>query len=169
MVATTIQVKDRSNPRSPRRAIATSRGGNVIEPIQVPILDRPEGQSLPPTLEWTSVPPGSNPRSPRRAIATLDLKRQQQQFEEEFQSSIAPKGNRYIASPEPSDAPIKFQSSIAPKGNRYYVTLEEAVTLLGSNPRSPRRAIATSTPNSFLRIGSLFQSSIAPKGNRYLA
>ena len=62
---------------------------------QVPILDRPEGQSLP--ERWhLGVDRGkcSNPRSPRRAIATFGLP-VGRRAASAFQSSIAPKGNRY--------------------------------------------------------------------------
>jgi hypothetical protein len=36
-----------------------------------------------------------------------------------------------------------FQSSIAPEGNRYYYLRSSRCITMGSNPRSPRRAIAT--------------------------
>ncbi len=107
-----------------------------------------------------------------------------------FQSSIAPKGNRYnfaqnaktksrvpiLDRPEGQSLRIcfsfrlnidLFQSSIAPKGNRYQSAQIIRSRKPGSNPRSPRRAIATTNKrvNSTSRIE--FQSSIAPKGNRY--
>ena len=60
----------------------------------------------------------------------------------------------------------EFQSSIAPKGNRYFLTTLAIILALGSNPRSPRRAIATENSVLLTRL-YVFQSSIAPKGNRY--
>ena len=107
-----------------------------------------------------------------------------------FQSSIAPKGNRYGAWKPRCFSPGRFQSSIAPKGNRYLPTTKGSNAIKSSNPRSPRRAIATrklygfespkrSNPRSPRRAIATgdhhgrsdayreFQSSIAPKGNRY--
>ena len=60
---------------------------------------------------------GSNPRSPRRATATAIL-RGHRGAGHWFQSSIAPKGDRYrvVGGIEARD--LLFQSSIAPKGDR---------------------------------------------------
>ena len=117
-----------SNPRSPRRAIATS-----TKPLSI------------------SKPDGSNPRSPRRAIATriLDLTRTLLLF----QSSIAPKGNRYIHAIQDSSYldgsnPRSPRRAIATK--QYYRVLES----ICSNPRSPRRAIATGILRCKLAIHS---------------
>ena len=159
-----------SNPRSPRRAIAT-RISSEVRRLRC-----------------------SNPRSPRRAIATRRSQQLHYPAPNLFQSSIAPKGNRYLSSLEVFErVNAGFQSSIAPKGNRYLLTtlsicIDRVVVPIldrpegqslrkssvswfphfvpildrpegqslrccptvsqvarSSNPRSPRRAIATST------------------------
>ena len=83
------------NPRSPRRAIATHKWRKASSTRNVSILDRPEGQSL--------------LRAYELLLLTSLL----------FQSSIAPKGNRYSPSLSKLCEGREFQSSIAPKGNRY--------------------------------------------------
>ena len=107
-----------SNPRSPRRAIAT-------------ILFRFHCRYL-----------RSNPRSPRRAIATRHCSLDR--YQSMFQSSIAPKGNRYRG----NIAFIHFVCRVPildrPEGQSLLPDSRSLWRLFGcSNPRSPRRAIAT--------------------------
>ena len=71
------------------------------------------------------------------------IDQRKQHGESEFQSSIAPKGNRYCKLMTLMTDCTRFQSSIAPKGNRYGGKQGDRSTQLE------------------------FQSSIAPKGNRY--
>ena len=108
-----------SNPRSPRKAIATQDFGYLPDRN---ICSNPRSPRKAIATSWAmrslSLPVGSNPRSPRKAIATT-------QSHDHFGQSSVPildrperqslRGASCIAISK------KFQSSIAPKGNRYPV------------------------------------------------
>ena len=94
-----------------------------------------------------------------------------------FQSSIAPKSDRNLINQSiVLSVLVLFQSSIAPKSDRNVTTITAIIpTTIGSNPRSPRRAIAilfnACGPQSFSvpildRPEERSQSSAAPKAHR---
>ena len=129
------------NPRPPRRTGATVLNQTTNKGQAVSILARPEGRALHPfvfALPYCKV----------------------------FQSSPAPKDGRYLeqrssvvpgcvsilARPEGRALRIKryrgdmlsgFQSSPAPKDGRYAMNTTRLTTILGFNPRPPRRTGAT--------------------------
>ena len=134
----------RSNPRSPRKAIAILAVSSISATSIVPILDRPERQSqcaIGVATPWeivfqSSIAPKGNRNSPRQLHQAIEsvpiLDRPERQSQCGWKRSIM--ANR------------GFQSSIAPKGNRNDLPGSSLFVILSSNPRSPRKAIAMSSP-----------------------
>ena len=135
----------------------------------VSILDRPEGRSLPDAdvTDNSRLDAGFNPRSPRRTIATwkkLLLTQKRLCFnprsprrtiatklscdrlmnQTEFQSSIAPKDDRYTSVFSSNNLSEQVSILDRPEGRSLpFWSLLFSSTYKCFNPRSPRRTIAT--------------------------
>ena len=136
----------------------------------VSILDRPEGRPLPYDLVGKPRRLSFNPRSPRRTTATPG-KAGRIYASTMFQSSIAPKDDRYLIYSCITNKLLKH--CFNPRSPRRTTATRELIDTpwqhQGSfNPRSPRRTTATRDLMTLESI-HLFQSSIAPKDDRYMA
>ena len=155
-----VPILDRPEERSQYHVASSGADG-----VSVPILDRPEERSQSGHSEGPQPTEGSNPRSPRRTIAiTVEQTRLAASLGSNPRS---PRRTIAIATPPPSDPENEFQSSIAPKNDRnvasmvmkmaalkvpildrpeersqYKRILPDPKSSFSSNPRSPRRTIA---------------------------
>ena len=114
------------NPRSPRRTTATCFAKKDIFLPQVSILDRPEGRPLLSVDDdevWCIT--RFNPRSPRRTTATSEIGNSLGAT-----LSFNPRSPRRTTATDfglglLNKARVMFQSSIAPKDDRYRLSFEE--------------------------------------------